>query len=538
MVLKSRTSQSSRLGTDRIAVRNHERARHDFVWSPLARTAVTLSMAVGTVLAGTLVWAVPPAESGPLYFTVKKTLTSPDPQAALQRIFSIGDQLVVQLGDTDIARVEPTLNRIEWRKTPGGTIRSIFVVGDALLVVADDLSMWTISDGSRKWTYPLAMQNLLSVNSEAAVVAGFGDHLTQVAMVDLHTGGLVWPSWAMVDKPTGVYVESDRLLVVSEAAPGQVIPVDRSTGRVRAGIDTPQGSSQNTPSSTWKIERFGDRVLLLSDYGAGWVNSTIEPTVTGQGSQLVVQVGPASHLYEGIPLRDAVAECQSKLAEHGETECVGNLLPLSGKLPGVEGLAPAALKSLAGRIADPRSDRAGAVDMAIKLLPMVRDKAGKSDRTLVVRFARIVIALSNSEEHEPAQKLLAELAPLAGDVQLQGLTFAVQLEYARALIQEGQRAMQRGDREAAVARLDDLVRLSAVAGLLPGEIVDARDGDKQLRAAYKAVVEVLPITPDGGTQNQSMCMAECGLDRDECGSHPRCKDLYSACIVGCAPAAP
>lgn len=522
----------------RCANKNPSGISGQFASSAYATAIFVLSLTISTTFLTTTVRSDPQNEAKVLYFTLTKTLTSPDPEATLQRIFTVGDQLVVQLGDTDIARVEPKLNRIEWRKTPGGTIRHVFVVENSLLVVADDLSLWAISDGSRKWTYPLAMQNLLSVDAEAAVVAGFGDHPTQVAMVDLQTGGLAWPSWAMVDKPSWVYVEPDRLLVVSEAAPGQVIPVDRSTGRVRNAIAAPHDPGRRKSLDTWKTERFGDRVLLLSDFGAGWVTSATEPVATGQGSQLIVQVGPESHLYEGTPLREAVEECQRKVSQHGETECVVNLLPLAGKLPGVDDLAPGALKSLATWIADPQSDRQKVVNMAVKLLPMVRNKDGKSDRTLVVRFARIVIALSNTGEHGSAQKLLTELIPLAGDVQLQGLAFATQLAYARTLIQEGQRAMQRGNRDEAVARLDDLVTLSAIAGLLPAEIVDARDGDKQLRAAYKAVLEILPTTADGNGQNQSMCMAECGLDRDECGTHPRCKDLYSACIVGCAPAQP
>ena len=457
---------------------------------------------------------------------------SPEPQ--LTRAVVLGERLVVQLGQNDVAGIDPAHDRILWRVAPGGPIQDIVVRSGNVLVWADDLRSLDGGDGSLRWVYPLSGQKLLYLGGTFAVVGGFGVDLSQVAVLDLASGALRWPSWAMVAGVSSVRVDGERLLVATRD--GKTVPVDISTGRVREPVTVPEVPAP--AEASFAATQAEGRTLVLGPGSAAWLPAAERPVrIELQGDTLVVVNPGTVRLMRPTPLADRVEACRRDIRAAPDAPCLRDLAPLVGKLPGSEAsVAPLALEAALGdpsKVAKPTPELLARVQGTLPLLERVEAVAR---RPLVARVGLLVVPLVAEGRLDEADLLLTRIEALAKEdpkLDLADLRLGVSMAFGRALVDRGWKAMRARDDATAVASLDALVTLPGLAQRLPPEIVDARDDRKALKAAYAAVREIMP-KGDDPRSNEPICTGTCQLSQHTCTSDEgRCRAELSACITDC-----
>jgi hypothetical protein len=168
------------------------------------------------------------------------------------------------------------------------------------------------------------------------------------------------------------------------------------------------------------------------------------------------------------------------------------------------------------------------------VLALLEPIDGATRAPLLVRAAQLVPPLVVAERLVEAHLLLAVVERLAtAGPDLTELRLGVSYAQAATLLDEARQAYKRKDDDEAVRLLDSMVTLPGLGALLPGEIVDARDGRKQLRTALDAVRAALP---SAGTlqANVPLCNAACGLAYQACGGGASCRPSLDRCASACA----
>lgn len=446
------------------------------------------------------------------------------------RAVRLGDRLVVQLGERDVACVDPAHQRILWRTTAGGAIERIVVRGGAVLVQADDLRSFAGGDGSLRWVYPLTGQKVLAFGKDAAVVAGFGLDPRQVAMVRLEDGALRWPQWAPVPGASFATMDDERVYVRTPA--GAIIPVDRSTGRVRDAVtDAPPAEAP----PALRADEVDGRLLVLGPDLAAWLPADEAPSRMEMDGDALVVLGPhGARVMTATPLSGAVAACRGGVAK-GDDACLAELSPLLGRLEGADPVvAPLLIEAVLGTDAAPEPT-AERMARAWKLVPELERVPEAARGRLIARVAGLIGPLVDAGQPDEASRLLTALEGLAGagGPNLIELRFGVSSAVAVGLLAEARAAYKKRDDDGAVAVLDAIAGLPRLAALLPTEIVDARDGRKQLRAALDGVAAVLPAKA-ARAGNPPLCRGACSIEKAACEEGDAgCAGRYAACVGGC-----
>lgn len=445
------------------------------------------------------------------------------------RALLLGDRVVVQLGETDLASVDPAHNRILWRERPGGAIVHMEARGADVLAQADDLRVFSGADGTLRWVYPLTDQRLLHLGADVAVVAGFGPDPRQIAVLSLSDGALRWPQWAQVPGAASATVDAERIYV--KTPDGRIVPVDLSTGRVRDAVAEAPAPPATPVFTTTPV---AGRLLVLGPEVAAWVPAEDAPTRIERDGKHLLVVGPRGvRVMAGTPLVDRAAGCRAKIAS-ADQGCLADLAPLIGRLDGADAaIAPVMLAAALGTDAVPKptAERLGRVRA---LLPELERVSPGARAPLLARVAQLVAPLVDGDRMDDASELLSSLEALATEgPNLTELRLGVSAAAAVGRLSAARRAYKARDDEGALAELDVLAALPGLAALLPMEIVDARDGRKELRAALDAVGAVLPSSASSA-KNPSLCQGACMAARDACpGGDATCAGRAGACFGRC-----
>lgn len=466
-------------------------------------------------------WAEPRLYEGGLAYEAR--------DVTVVRAFVLGERVVVQLGEGDVACVDPAHQRILWRERPGGAIERLERRGEHVLVQADDLRLYDGAGGSLRWVYPLTGQRLLHLGPDAAVVAGFGPDPRQVAVVGLGDGALRWPQWAQVPGASAATADGERIYV--RAPDGVIVPVDWSTGRVREPVSAAPAA---LAEAAFPASPVGGRLLVIGPDVAAWLPPDEQPTrVSLDGRRLVVVSARGVRVMEGAPLGERVAACRRDLGAPG-AQCVADLGPLLGRLGGADPIvAPLLMEAALGTSStpDPTADRLARV---LALLPDLERVSAPERAPLLARAAQLVAPLVDAGRGDDAAVLLGSLEGLAAQgPDLTELRLGVSTAAALVHLAAARRAWKGRDDEGALAELDALAALPRLAAVLPPEIVDARDGRKELRAALDAVAAALP-SKGGSAHNPALCRGACLAARGVCAADDTaCLSSAGACFGRC-----
>lgn len=446
------------------------------------------------------------------------------------RATRLADRLVVQLGERDVACVDPAHQRILWRVTPGGVVERVVVRRGAVLVQADDLRSYAGDDGALRWVYPLTGQRLLALGPDAAVVAGFGVDPRQVAIVRLEDGAAAWPQWASVPGAASATMDAERVYV--RTPDGAIVPVDRSTGRVREPVAEAPPEEAPTAFAASPVD---GRLLVLGPEAAAWLPAGEAPgRIEADGDALVVTGAAGVRVMRPVPLGEAVSACRAQVAG-GADACLAELAPLLGRMEGADPLVAPLLVEAAlgtGDAPEPTPER---LERVGRLLPELERVPAAARGRLVARVAGLVAPLVDRGRPDEAARLLTALEALAmeGPPALVELRFGVSSAAAVGLLAEARAAYKRRDADAAVAALDAIAALPRLAALLPPAIVDARDGRRELKAALDGVAAVLPAKPDRSA-NGPLCRGACSVAKEACEEGDRsCEARHAPCVGAC-----
>jgi hypothetical protein len=477
--------------------------------------------------------AAAPAAGEPSLYTVQSEFTSPDPAAPARMGMPLGDRILVQLGPDELAAVQPRYNRIEWRIRPGGEIRQVLLRGSRLVVHADDLYGFEAETGIQLWIYPLTGQHVLHLGDQGALVSGFDPSPIQLASISLETGSALWPTWAMLPGAVSAELTEDRWLVRVAGQPATATPVDRRTGRVYAAIPAPDDSRAEAAGPDWRTRRRGDRVLLTAGDGAAWLEAgSVVDSLTAREGGWIVATGGKILRMSRTPLSKVTADCRAAAAE-GDAQCLADLLPLAGALPGTEALGGELLDAVADELVRADSPSELGIDALERILPAVAKADPDHAKLAVARLALHAITLERRGDLSGASTLVEVLDQSPSGVFLKPLVFALALSRARALWRTGNTALARGDRQTALECVDEMVGLSGVTAVLPPEVVDAGDSHASLRAAYSAIEAALPGGVDPSGADQQLCLATCRLEHDAAPASPAAQSHYQSCLARC-----
>ena len=185
--------------------------------------------------------------------------------------------VVAQTNEREIRAIDPATGLVRWRYTAAGApIRRIERRTRQLVVIAQDLQIVSLADGTVDWTYPLGCRpdgtcqlTPIGLDDQRLYLMGFAGAPDSLMVVDLVSRDEAWPTWAQVGPIARADVSESVILVAADDG-RTVTAVDRGMGRVlwKTTLPNGAGAAGAVPARLWADDA-GAYVWRAVPNGAG-----------------------------------------------------------------------------------------------------------------------------------------------------------------------------------------------------------------------------------------------------------------------------
>jgi outer membrane protein assembly factor BamB len=175
-----------------------------------------------------------------------------------------GDRVIHQPTDHDIVAVDVATGLVRWKYSArDAPIRQVVRRGDQALVIARDLELIDLEDGTVRWTWPLGCRadgscqlTPLRVDDDRMLVAGFDRAPDSLMVVDFAARDQRWPSWVRVGAMGRVDADGDLIVVASHDG-AEVTAIDCRMGRLlwKSRLPMTGGVGGQPPARMWGGEK-------------------------------------------------------------------------------------------------------------------------------------------------------------------------------------------------------------------------------------------------------------------------------------------